>query len=53
MSHTLEAIAVLVMLAGFVLFNSTRTLPVGVLLVAAGGYALVLPRLVEPLESTY
>jgi len=37
MSHTLEAIAVLVMLAGFVLFNSTRTLPVGVVLVAAVG----------------
>jgi len=49
MSKKLESIAVMVMLAGFLLFNSARTAPVGALLVAGGAYALVLPQFVGPI----
>ena len=49
MGHKLEAIAVMVMLAGFLLFNSPRTMPVGALLVGGGAYALILPQFVGPI----
>jgi hypothetical protein len=44
----MEAIAVMVMLTGFLLFNTLETAIVGSLLVAGGAYAMVLPRLVRP-----
>lgn len=47
-SHKMEAVGVLVMLAGFLLFNTLETAPVGGMLVAGGAYALVLPRLARP-----
>jgi len=48
MAQKLEAIAVMVILAGFLLFNSMETLPMGALLVAGGAYALILPKFVDP-----
>jgi len=53
MVQKLEAVAVMVIIAGFLLFNSSRTLPVGALLVVAGAYALVLPQFIDPWEPTY
>jgi hypothetical protein len=52
MAKKLEAIAVMVMLAGFLLFNSARTAPVGALLVGGGAYALILPQFVGPVGPT-
>jgi len=48
MTHKMEAVAVMVMLTGFLLFNTMETALVGALLVAGGAYAMVLPRLVTP-----
>jgi len=48
MSTKIEAVALLVMLTGFLLFNTAETALVGALLVAGGGYALVLPQFIEP-----
>jgi len=44
----IQAVAIMVMLAGFLLFNTTETAIVGAGLVAAGAYAMVLPKLFEP-----
>lgn len=47
--HTkMEAVAIMVMLAGFLLFNTLETAYVGALLVAGGAYAMVLPRFIKP-----
>jgi hypothetical protein len=48
MAQTLEAIAVMAILAGFLLFSSFETLPMGALLVVGGGYALILPQFIDP-----
>ncbi|MFB6308047.1 MAG: hypothetical protein ABEH35_01835 [Haloarculaceae archaeon] len=48
MSHKMEAVAVMLVLVGLLLFNTMETAVVGGLLVAGGAYALVLPRLVDP-----
>jgi len=48
MSYKLETIAVLVILTGFLLFNTAETALVGALLVAGGAYALILPQFIEP-----
>lgn len=48
MDTKMEALAVVVMLAGLVLFNTIETRLVGGLLVAGGAYALVLPVFIEP-----
>jgi|GEM_PF-1728203 len=44
----IQAVAMMVMLAGFLLFNTMETAIVGALLVAGGAYAMVLPKLVQP-----
>lgn len=48
MDTTIQAVAMLIMLAGFLLFNTMETAIVGALLVAGGAYAMVLPKLVKP-----
>jgi hypothetical protein len=48
MAHKMEAIAVMVILTGFLLFNAMDTALVGALLVAGGAYALILPQFIEP-----
>jgi hypothetical protein len=48
MQHKIEAMAVLVILAGFLLFNTAETPLVGALLIAGGAYALILPEFIEP-----
>ncbi|MFC7132290.1 MULTISPECIES: hypothetical protein [Salinibaculum] len=48
MSYKMEAVATLVILAGFLLFNTAETALVGALLVAGGAYALILPQFIEP-----
>jgi hypothetical protein len=48
MNYKIEAIAVMVILTGFLLFNTADTALVGALLVAGGAYALVLPKFIEP-----
>lgn len=48
MNTKMKAIAVVVMLAGLVLFSTLETGLVGGLLVTGGAYALVLPVLIEP-----
>jgi len=40
-----EAVAVLVLLTGTLLFNQMATAPLGALLVAGGAYLLLLPHL--------
>jgi hypothetical protein len=44
----IQAVAMMVMLAGFLLFNTMETAIVGALLVAGGAYGMVLPKLVQP-----
>lgn len=48
MNYKIEAIAVMVILTGFLLFNTADTALIGALLVAGGAYALVLPKFIEP-----
>jgi hypothetical protein len=48
MTHKIEAAAVLVTLAGFLLFNTPETAVVGSLLVAGGAYGLIVPKFVAP-----
>ncbi|WP_340098760.1 hypothetical protein [Salinibaculum salinum] len=48
MQHKIEAVAVMVILTGFLLFNTAETALVGALLVAGGAYALILPQFIEP-----
>jgi len=48
MSHKLEAVAVMIILTGFLLFNTAQTALVGALLIAGGAYALILPQFIEP-----
>mgnify|MGYP006301135301 CR=1 FL=1 len=43
-----EPLAVLVILAGFLLFNTSESAVFGALLVAGGAYALILPQFVRP-----
>ena len=51
MRPTIEPLAVLVILAGFLLFNTSESAVVGALLVAGGAYALILPQFVRPASS--
>lgn len=48
MTQKLEAVAVMILLTGFLLFNTMETAVVGALFVAGGAYALIVPRLVRP-----
>jgi hypothetical protein len=48
MKHKIEAVAVMLILTGFLLFNTAETALVGGLLVAGGAYALILPKFIEP-----
>ncbi len=48
MRHKMEAIAMVVILTGFLLFNTAETAIVGGLLIAGGAYALILPQFIEP-----
>jgi hypothetical protein len=48
MRHRVEAVAAMVVLTGFLLFNTPETTPVGALLVVGGAYALVVGRFVGP-----
>lgn len=48
MSSKVEAVAVVLLLAGFLLFATMETALIGALLVAGGTYALLIPRLVTP-----
>lgn len=48
MTHAIEAVGVMVILAGFLLFNTAQTTLLGALLVAGGAYALILPQLIQP-----
>lgn len=48
MSHKLQAVAVMVMLAGFTLFLNPQSAIAGAVLVAGGAYAMMLPRFVQP-----
>ncbi len=48
MRTAIEPLAVLVMVAGFLLFNSAESALIGALLVAGGAYGLVLPQFVRP-----
>ncbi|MEF8785109.1 MAG: hypothetical protein V5A45_04190 [Haloarculaceae archaeon] len=48
MQNKIEAVAVMVILTGFLLFNTAETALVGALLVAGGAYALILPQFIEP-----
>lgn len=48
MNTKIQTVAMLVMLAGFLLFNTMETAIVGAGLVAAGAYALILPKFVQP-----
>jgi hypothetical protein len=48
MSYKMEVIATVVILTGFLLFNTAETALVGALLVAGGAYALILPQFIEP-----
>ncbi|WP_302082177.1 hypothetical protein [Salinibaculum rarum] len=48
MESTLEAVALLAILAGILLFTTAATATVGALLVAGGAYALILPQFIEP-----
>jgi hypothetical protein len=44
----MEAVATVIILTGFLLFNTAETALVGALLVAGGAYALILPQFVGP-----
>jgi len=44
----IQAVAMMVMLAGFLLFNTMETAIVGALLVAGGAYAMILPKFIQP-----
>ncbi len=46
--HKRDALGVLVAITGLLLVGSGPTLPVAVVLLAAGGYLLAAPRLAEP-----
>jgi hypothetical protein len=48
MENKIEAIAMMVILTGFLLFNTAETAVVGGLLIAGGAYALILPQFIEP-----
>lgn len=48
MTHKVEAVAVMILLTGFLLFNTMETAIVGALFVAGGAYALVVPRIMRP-----
>jgi hypothetical protein len=48
MQNKMEAVAVMVILAGILLFTAAETALVGALLVAGGAYALILPQFIEP-----
>jgi hypothetical protein len=48
MQNKIEAVAVMVILTGFLLFNTVETALVGALLIAGGAYALILPQFIEP-----
>jgi hypothetical protein len=48
MSHKIEAVALVVILAGLGLFAAADTALVGASLVAGGAYALILPTFIEP-----
>ena len=48
MQNKIEAVAVMVILTGFLLFNTAETALVGALLIAGGAYALILPQFIEP-----
>ena len=48
MQNKTEAVAMLGILAGFLLFTTTETALAGALLIAGGAYALILPQFIEP-----
>jgi hypothetical protein len=48
MQNKIEAVAVMVILAGILLFTAAETALVGALLVGGGAYALILPEFIEP-----
>lgn len=48
MQNKIEAVAAVVILTGFLLFNTAETALVGALLIAGGAYALILPQFIEP-----
>lgn len=48
MENVIRGVAMLVMLAGFLLFNAMETAIVGAALVAAGAYAMILPKFLGP-----
>ena len=48
MTNKIEAVAVMVILTGFLLFNTVETALIGALLIAGGAYALILPQFIEP-----
>jgi len=52
MRYTLESLALVVIVAGFLLFNTTDTAVFGALLVAGGAYAMILPQFVRPQGPT-
>jgi hypothetical protein len=51
MSRTVDALALLVIVAGFLLFGTSQTAMIGGLLVAGGAYALALPHILAPTAS--
>ncbi|MHB9287525.1 hypothetical protein ACKVMT_10875 [Halobacteriales archaeon Cl-PHB] len=48
MRQSIEALAVGLVLVGFLLFSAAETTLVGSLLVAGGAYALILPQFIRP-----
>ncbi len=48
MSNRIETLAVVAILAGFLLFSAAETTFVGALLVAGGAYGLILPQFIQP-----
>ena len=48
MQNKIEAVAMLLILTGFLLFNTAETALAGALLIAGGAYALILPQFIGP-----
>jgi len=47
MDTRIEAVAMALMLVGFLLFNTMETAIVGALFVAGGAYAMILPKFIR------